>query len=142
MKKILLAGSINPLNKGDQARVKATIQALARSNQSIRLALLSHNYDMDCQVYAGDEIEIVKAPWSQSQIKPCKMALIALFSLVMYSILAAARRLLKLRFTSSMLDYDSVVIISGIDFSDFVGRLPLYYCCFIIFLFGVISGTP
>lgn len=141
MKRVLLGGSMNPLNKGDQARIKATIQKLYE-NDDISLAILSHYYEIDRLVYSGDAVEIVKAPWSDNGIKLVKMASIALFTLLRYFLLALARRILRLRIKAKLFSYDALVIASGIDYSDYVGRLPIYYAFFLTTLFGIIMGKP
>jgi colanic acid/amylovoran biosynthesis protein len=139
--KVLLAGSMNPRNKGDQARLKATMMAVAESDD-VSLGLLSHWYEEDRAVYAGDQVEIVKAPWAGEGIKLTRMALITVFSLVYYSVLSIARHVLGVRIKNKLLDYDSLVIASGIDFSDYAGRLPLYFSFYLVTLFSIIMRKP
>lgn len=141
MKKVLLAGSMNPHNKGDQARIKATIKKSTESHD-ISLALLSHYYLEDKIIYSKDSIEVVKAPWSGEDIKLFRMALIAIYSLIKYAFLSAARDLKILRKKNTLLEYDAMVIASGIDFSDYAGRLPLYYSYFLVTLFAIIMHKP
>ena len=109
MKKILLGGSMNPLNKGDQARLKATIKKLTENND-ISLALLSHYFKADTLIYSEDAIEIVKAPWSGSRIKLARMAIIALITFLKYSLLSFMRKVLRLQIKAKLFEYDSLVI--------------------------------
>ena len=142
MKKVLIGGSINPLNKGDQARVKACVQKLAEVNSDVKVALLSHAFDKDSEIYADDKIEIVKAPWSRSDVKLTKMSIVALNTIISYSILRFAQSKLKLPVKAKLLEYDAFILISGLDFSDFGGRWPIYYCVFLITLFNMVLGKP
>ncbi len=142
MKKILLGGSINPANKGDQARVKATIKTLTQTDGAVSLALLSNNSTGDRRVYAEDNIEIVESPWSQSHARLAQRAVLAVAILTVYSFVHIARKALGLRLKCKLLDYDAFVIVSGIDFSDFAGRWPLYYSFLLVAFFGIILGKP
>lgn len=141
MKKILLAGSMNPYNKGDQARIKATIKKLTE-NKDITLSLFSHFFKDDCNVYSKDNIEIVKAPWSGDEINLVRMASITFFTLIKFILLSLVRHLNIKKQNSGLFAYDVVVIASGIDFSDFAGRLPLYYAFFLITLFNIVMKKP
>jgi colanic acid/amylovoran biosynthesis protein len=141
MKRIIFGGSMNPLNRGDQARIKATIKQFGE-NEDIKLAMLSHNFAEDTRVYAEDAVEIVKAPWSHNEISLARMTGFALLTLVEYSWLVLVKKILRMRVKAKLFEYDSLVITSGIDFSDFVGRWPIYYCFFLISLFGLLMGKP
>jgi colanic acid/amylovoran biosynthesis protein len=141
MKKIIIGGSMNPLNKGDQARIKATIKKLT-DDRDIQLALLSHCIEGDQYIYSEEAIEIVKAPWAGSSIRVSKMALIAAFTLLRYSLSAFAQKFLGIRSKAKLFEYDALAITSGIDFSDFAGRWPIYYSLFLTTLFGIVMQKP
>lgn len=142
MKHYLLGGSINPRNRGDQARIKGTLKALKESGADIRLTLLSHNYEEDLKVYGEDGIDIIRTPWSRNEIKLMSMALAAASTLVLQTLRKLSGRIVGKRFHSPLQDFNGFVIVSGIDFSDYVGRLPMYYCFFLIALFRLVLGVP
>lgn len=136
MKRVLLAGSMNPNNKGDQARIKATVRSMA-GDDDVTLSLLSHFKD-DKKIYLEDRIEIVEAPWACESINLTRMVPAAISTLIKYALLALIRQ----GYDKELFKYDAVVIASGIDFSDYAGRLPLYYACFLITLFKLVMNKP
>jgi polysaccharide pyruvyl transferase WcaK-like protein len=131
---------MNPLNQGDQARIKATVQQL-QANPEFNYAILSHSYEKDQEIYSKDGIEIVKTPWSCREIKLAGMAFHAALTLFKYSFLTLVQRL-GIKKKGKLMEYDALVIASGIDFSDYAGRWPAYYCFFLITLFGIIMRKP
>ena len=58
MKRVLLAGSMNPNNKGDQARIKATVRSMA-GDDDVTLSFY-HILEMIKNIFR-DRIEIVEA---------------------------------------------------------------------------------
>lgn len=142
MKQYLMGGSINPRNKGDQARIKGTVRALREGGEPVHLSLLSHNYKEDVRVYRDDGIEVIRTPWSRSDIKLAQMAGSALLALAGQVFNRLISSISGGRYRSRLMKYDGFIIVSGIDFSDYAGRWPMYYGFFLITLFKLVLGVP
>ncbi len=141
MTNILIGGSMNPGNKGDQARIKALVTELAR-DEECRISLLSHSPDGDRDTYAGDPLLIIRAPWANSRIKLGPMAAVAVWTLFLYSFHFLARKVFRIKLKNRWQRFNAFILTSGIDFSDYVGRWPMYYGFFLITLFGIFMGKP
>jgi polysaccharide pyruvyl transferase WcaK-like protein len=139
--KILLTGAFNSLNKGDEARVKSTIQALKRIDPDINCAFLSYNIDIDLIKYRHYNLTILRAPWYKKFDSKFKIllyvALKGLFILFRSSIYRIFNKLFGSKIGDEFEQYDIFMDLSGESLSDYFGQIALLFCLYPILL-GII----
>jgi len=138
--KILLTGTFGSLNRGDESRVKSTMEALEKTLPDVHLAFLSYNFDVDSNTYRNYDLKIVKAPWQKVNSKIITLLDIGVKCLLVASgaiLCRVSNKSFGMRSIKELQQYDVFIDLSGESLSDYFGQINLFFCLYQIIL-GII----
>lgn len=142
MIKILITGAFNSLNKGDEARVKSSIQLLIREKIDAYFGFYSLQPKIDREIYKKTNIQIVeKYKYVNINKKGILLEVLKGFELVFILFNAILSRISNKIFgillRRNLEQYDVFMDLSGESLSDYFGQISLLGCIHPILL-GII----
>lgn len=134
--KILIMGAFSSLNKGDEARVKATIKSIRKFIHNADFGFLSPQPSLDKKIYNGLGITIIDKYNKQynNNFLSKTLKCLEMLSLTLQIIIERISKKSNNNTIRELKNYDVFLDLSGESISDYFGQINLFFCLYQIYI--------